>query len=146
MTRAHQQRQLIKIRRAWAESKRLNSRRASSQPTTRRSSTAAMPADLSDVSLSDILKELQHRVECTLKPEKRIVLVGEQPGVAARSGQLRLGPRGAARRRWQCGSWMSYFLPRSQRGRGLERGCGRSIAARPGARLQRYQRSAAMEG
>jgi hypothetical protein len=39
-----------------------------------------MAVDLSAVTLTDILAELQHRVECTLKPEKRIVLVGECDG------------------------------------------------------------------
>lgn len=33
---------------------------------------------LADVSTEDLLKEIAHRLECTAKPEKRLILLGEQ--------------------------------------------------------------------
>lgn len=35
-----------------------------------------MPIDLSDVSVDDLMKEVQRRLECATKPEKRVVLIG----------------------------------------------------------------------
>lgn len=37
----------------------------------------AMAAHLEDVSTDDLIKEVQRRIECTLKPEKHVVLIGE---------------------------------------------------------------------
>lgn len=36
-----------------------------------------MPLDLTEISTEELLKELSHRLECTKKPEKRLVLIGE---------------------------------------------------------------------
>mmetsp|Transcript_32589 Transcript_32589/g.71961 ORF Transcript_32589/g.71961 Transcript_32589/m.71961 type:complete len:240 (-) Transcript_32589:329-1048(-) len=35
-----------------------------------------MPVDLSDVPVDELLKEVSRRLECTKKPEKRLVLIG----------------------------------------------------------------------
>ena len=32
--------------------------------------------DLSDVSIESLMKEVQRRLECQTKPEKRVILVG----------------------------------------------------------------------
>lgn len=35
-----------------------------------------MPVELAEVSTEDLMKELQHRLDCTKKPEKRLILIG----------------------------------------------------------------------
>ncbi|EFJ49487.1 adenylate kinase [Volvox carteri f. nagariensis] len=35
-----------------------------------------MPVDLSEVPTDELMKEIQHRLDCTTKPEKRIILIG----------------------------------------------------------------------
>ena len=37
-----------------------------------------MPSDLLDVPTEELLKEVQRRLECQTKPEKRLILVGQQ--------------------------------------------------------------------
>lgn len=41
--------------------------------------TAARPmaAHLEDVSTDDLIREVQRRIECSTKPEKHVVLIGE---------------------------------------------------------------------
>jgi predicted HTH domain antitoxin len=34
-------------------------------------------ADLADVPLGDLMKELQRRLECTYKPKKHLILIGK---------------------------------------------------------------------
>ena len=36
-----------------------------------------MAAHLEDVSTDDLIREVQRRIECTLKPEKHVVLIGK---------------------------------------------------------------------
>lgn len=33
-------------------------------------------ADLSEVSTEDLVAEVKRRIECSLKPEKRVILIG----------------------------------------------------------------------
>lgn len=35
-----------------------------------------MPADLTEVSTEALMAEIQRRLDCTKKPEKRIILIG----------------------------------------------------------------------
>nr|QKY14981.1 adenylate kinase (ADK) [Polytomella parva] len=35
-----------------------------------------MPVDLTEVSTSDLMQEIQHRLDCAKKPEKRLILIG----------------------------------------------------------------------
>ncbi len=37
-----------------------------------------MPVDLAEVATEELMKELQHRLDCLKKPEQRIILIGEQ--------------------------------------------------------------------
>jgi hypothetical protein len=37
-------------------------------------------ADLADVPLGDLMKELQRRLECTAKPKKHLILIGGRGG------------------------------------------------------------------
>lgn len=46
-------------------------------------------ADLSDVPLSLLMSELQRRLECTAKPKKHLILIGEAPDM--NSQQLCVG-------------------------------------------------------
>lgn len=36
-----------------------------------------MPIELSEVPTEELMKEIQHRLDCTKKPEKRVILIGE---------------------------------------------------------------------
>ncbi len=36
-----------------------------------------MAAHLEDVSTDDLIREVQRRIECTMKPEKHVVLIGK---------------------------------------------------------------------
>jgi len=36
-----------------------------------------MAAHLGDVPTDDLIKEVQRRIECTMKPEKHVVLIGQ---------------------------------------------------------------------
>jgi hypothetical protein len=45
---------------------------------------------LADVSTEDLLRELSHRLECTRKPEKRLILIGEQGIVAIEAASTEL--------------------------------------------------------
>lgn len=39
--------------------------------------SVTMPIDLTSVSVDDLLKEVSRRLECTKKPERRMILIGE---------------------------------------------------------------------
>ena len=41
------------------------------------SSLAKMPIDLNDVATDDLLSEVQRRLHCFEKPEKRVIMVGK---------------------------------------------------------------------
>jgi len=43
---------------------------------------AASRTDLSEVSVDDLLAEVQRRLDCQLKPEKRLILIGAIPPAA----------------------------------------------------------------
>ena len=43
---------------------------------------AASRTDLSEVSVDDLLAEVQRRLDCQLKPEKRLILIGDVPPAA----------------------------------------------------------------
>ncbi len=36
-----------------------------------------MPLDLSEISTQDLVHEVQRRLECLNKPEKRLILIGQ---------------------------------------------------------------------
>jgi hypothetical protein len=68
-------------------------------------------ADLSDVPSGALMRELQRRMDCAIKPEKRIILVGEshtcckkkQEGERLMPSQARLAAaRGRSRRKSRC--------------------------------------------
>ena len=50
--------------------------RASRPPQSSPPTHAPMAAELAEVATADLLAEVQRRLECTDKPEKRIILVG----------------------------------------------------------------------
>ncbi len=37
-----------------------------------------MPVDLTEVPVDELLKEVSRRLECTKKPERRMILIGEE--------------------------------------------------------------------
>lgn len=47
-----------------------------------------MAAELAEVATADLLAEVQRRLECTDKPEKRIILVGASWGKGGREADL----------------------------------------------------------
>lgn len=46
--------------------------------------SAAMPLDLSEINTEDLVHEVQRRLECLNKPEKRLILIGENIDYSAR--------------------------------------------------------------
>ena len=51
---------------------------------------AVMPLDLSEIATEDLVHEVQRRLECLDKPEKRLILIGaKQPGTMLGFGAAR---------------------------------------------------------